>query len=287
MVNRNLSGLPTLQQQYDVIGAIPVAVQLVKSSDGSLVDYSVHPHHALGDLDLKKTTLGLQANIGGNFIISSCVDPKIIDPRSKESPFLYTTIQGANRFTIKTIRSGPWEDKNGWPGVTITTAIAASGTAALLQNISEIAENSNATVVEQNFLRVGKSLETALISNNIISSGFNKIGLAIPAFPDTNALAGALQRLFATSDFVKDDRPLELATIADVGTVLAFWDSWGDGIKAGATLAGGILGGVAGAVTFGAATGGPGAPMGALLGASAGSAICNNLAGALVPNSWY
>ena len=48
MVNRNLSGLPTPQQQYDVIGAIPVAVQLVKSSDGGLVDYSVHPHMLWG-----------------------------------------------------------------------------------------------------------------------------------------------------------------------------------------------------------------------------------------------
>ena len=285
MANTNLTALPTVQQSYDRLSAFPVFLQYKESPDGMDTGFSVHPHFTLGDLDPTTITVGMQLNVGGNFILTSIVNGKIVGGDEIEPPFLLSQVVGANRFTIKTTKSvsvdGPW------PTVRITTAISVGTKADVTRKADEVDENSNETKIVQDFLLLGKDLDATAVKNAVLSTGFNKIGLAIPSFPDTNALAGALQRFYSSADFTKKPHPMGSGILADFDTAMAAWDSTGDALKAGITLVGGLVGGIGGFVAFGAATGGPGAPFGALAGAAAGSAVASRGADALIPNSWF
>ena len=227
MINRNLASLPTVQQGYDRLGAIPVIVQPRKSSDDRIVAFSTHPHFAAAQVEKEKNSIGLQLNVGGSFIVVAPVDPKTVDPNSEELPFLWTTVQGANNFAIKTTRMSLPKSDDEFDRVRVTIAISA-GTADDFHRPAGVTdEDANETKIAQDFVVIGTDLDAHAYASSIISTGFNKLGLAIPSFPDTNSLAGALQRLYASSDYIRNDHEMTMATLADFDTAMAFWDSWG------------------------------------------------------------
>jgi hypothetical protein len=268
MIVKNLNDYPTLQYVYNRLSAVPVVVQM-RPASSSFCGYWMSSHFDENSgLDEKPN--GLVAFQDGNFITSSLIGN---DEASKEAPFLWTTFQGDNQFAIKTVREV--EDDI----VRITTSLNSGYGDDKNRLASEIDAESNETKVSQVFQILGGEVDTKTLKNEILCSGFDKAGQAIPTFPDTNRFVAGLQRLYTTSDFTKKAGQVpDGVSVSDFGSVGAFWDSWGDGIKTALTAAGGLAGGIVGSAA---------GPAGTLGGAAGGAGIGAAVGDALLPNNWF